>query len=187
MQLLNSFIQSLVDLPRQEGSVLHVDETYATPENVSLEMIGVPEGSPMVASLDITSVSEGVYVTGTVGVDVVGLCGRCLVDINEHREEEISELIFYPERKIALLEEGDDVKDYPEIVKDSIDLEPLFRDAIVLNLPFRPLCTPNCRGLCSECGERWEDLPEDHSHELPAIKSDALDALEAVLRAEEGK
>ena len=40
---------------------------------------------------------------------------------------------------------------YP-IVDDTIDLGPLVRDAIVLDLPAAPLCREDCRGLCPQCG-----------------------------------
>ena len=47
---------------------------------------------------------------------------------------------------------------------DLIDLEPTLRDAVVLALPLTPLCDLDCGGLCVDCGERLDDLPEDHSH-----------------------
>jgi uncharacterized protein len=47
---------------------------------------------------------------------------------------------------------------------DLLDLEPLLRDAVVLALPFQPLCREDCPGLCIECGARLADDP-DHQHE----------------------
>ena len=49
---------------------------------------------------------------------------------------------------------------------DLLDLEPLLRDAVVLALPFQPLCEDDCPGLCVECGARLADDP-DHAHEEP--------------------
>ena len=49
---------------------------------------------------------------------------------------------------------------------DLLDLEPLLRDAVVLALPFQPLCEEDCPGLCVECGARLADDP-DHAHEEP--------------------
>jgi uncharacterized protein len=63
---------------------------------------------------------------------------------------------------------------------DLLDLEPLLRDAVVLALPFQPLCRNDCPGLCVECGARLADDPE-HTHEaavdprwagLAALKQD---------------
>jgi uncharacterized protein len=47
---------------------------------------------------------------------------------------------------------------------DLIDLEPVLRDQVVLALPFQPLCTDDCPGLCPECGARLADEP-GHKHE----------------------
>ena len=52
-----------------------------------------------------------------------------------------------------------------ELVGDLIDLEPVLRDAVVPTLPFKPVCRPDCPGLCSECGARLADDP-DHHHDV---------------------
>ena len=49
---------------------------------------------------------------------------------------------------------------------DLLDLEPLLRDAVVLALPFQPLCQDDCPGLCTECGARLADDP-GHQHDEP--------------------
>ena len=63
---------------------------------------------------------------------------------------------------------------------DLLDLEPILRDAVVLTLPFQPLCQEDCLGLCIECGARLADDPS-HTHEaaidprwatLEALKQD---------------
>ncbi len=58
-------------------------------------------------------------------------------------------------------EEDDEVS---KLEDDLLDLEPLLRDAVVLALPFQPLCQDDCPGLCPECGARLADDP-DHGHE----------------------
>jgi uncharacterized protein len=42
----------------------------------------------------------------------------------------------------------------------------MVRDAVVLALPLAPVCTDDCRGLCVGCGQRLDDLPPDHTHEV---------------------
>ena len=58
-------------------------------------------------------------------------------------------------------DEDDEVR---RLEDDLLDLEPLLRDAVVLELPFQPLCEDDCPGLCVECGARLADDP-DHAHE----------------------
>jgi uncharacterized protein len=47
---------------------------------------------------------------------------------------------------------------YP-IVDDTIDLGPLARDAIVLELPMATLCREDCAGLCPQCGADRNEGP----------------------------
>ena len=63
------------------------------------------------------------------------------------------------------------------LVGDHLDLTPALRDAVVLALPLTPLCQEDCQGLCITCGERLDDLPEDHSHDTPDSRCGALAGL----------
>ena len=38
---------------------------------------------------------------------------------------------------------------------DTIDLGELMRDEFYLALPMKPLCRPDCKGLCPMCGVNW--------------------------------
>ena len=177
---------SVASLPRQEGSSQPWINDIPAPPEFGLELLKVPEGSPMHIDLLLQSVSEGVLVQGTADVHLVGQCARCLRDIADDYREQITELVYYPERKAAFLEEGDEeVEESQEIVDDSFDLEAMLRDSIVPNLPFRPLCRPDCPGLCPECGERWDDLPEDHHHDHFDSRFDGLAALQAQMEADQ--
>jgi len=53
-----------------------------------------------------------------------------------------------------------DEEAYP-LSGDELDLEPLARDAILLELPLAPLCSENCRGLCPACGANRNTDPCD--------------------------
>ncbi len=179
MDLRSPFVVSLQSLPRQEGSVMTWEKELSAPADMGVELIGVPEGSPMAIALELQSVSEGVFVQGNVGVTLEGQCSRCLRDLALDEDETVGELVFYPERKAAFVADGDEeAEEFPEIVDDHIDLEPILRDAVVIGLPFRPLCRPDCPGLCSDCGEPWDNLPDDHAHEKLDPRFDALAALQ---------
>jgi len=70
-------------------------------------------------------------------------CARCLKRFETPFEVEVEEL-FVPGAR----PEDDE---YP-VVEGFIDLEPMIRDAVILAMPFAPLCRPDCRGLCERCG-----------------------------------
>ena len=186
MDLRSPFVIGLASLPRQEGASIEWEREVEAPPNLGTEMIGVPEASLLDVKLTLQSVSEGVYIGGSVGAHVAGECSRCLRAFEYDVEELVAELAFYPERRLALIEEGDEeAEELPVIEGDHVDVEPIVRDAIVLSFPFTPLCEPDCQGLCSGCGKRWDELPDDHFHAQPVSEDDPLAALEAQLRGNE--
>jgi uncharacterized protein len=132
------------------------------PADLGLELISVPEGSDLELDLSLTSVSEGVYVSGDVRGLLTGECGRCLNEISDTFDVPIAELYAYED---STTEETTDEDEVGRMQGDLIDLEPAVRDAVVLTLPVTPLCRPDCPGLCPECGVHLDELPADHSHE----------------------
>lgn len=121
-------------------------------------MIGVPEGDPVQFDLRLEAVVEGVLVTGSASGRLVGECARCLVDIEDEFLADVQELYVYPESDA----EPDEAS---RLEGDLIDLEPVLRDQVVLALPFQPLCSDDCPGLCPDCGVRLADQP-GHRHEV---------------------
>ncbi|MGD0901863.1 MAG: DUF177 domain-containing protein [Terracidiphilus sp.] len=43
--------------------------------------------------------------------------------------------------------------------KDSLSLEDVLREQVILSLPVRTLCKPDCKGLCPRCGENRNHQP----------------------------
>ena len=145
------------ELGRRAGAMRAVQTSVEAPADLGIDVIGVPPGSPVELDLRLESVVEGVLVTGTATVEVRGECVRCLGEISDELEVDIQELFVYPGSEAAEDEAS-------RLQGDLIDLEPLLRDEVVLDLPFQPLCRDDCAGLCVECGANLNDDP-DHSHE----------------------
>ena len=126
------------------------------PEGFGNDVIGVPIDSPIDLELRFEAVVEGVLVTGVAGVELRGECARCLTEVSSHEEIDLQELFLFPGKEPEDAEAS-------RLVDDLVDLEPLLRDAVVLDLPFIPLCRPDCLGLCPLCGVNLNDDP-DHTH-----------------------
>lgn len=146
------------DLGRRAGAMKVVQASVEAPAELGIGVIGVPPGSPVVLDLRLESVVEGVLVSGTATVMVTGDCVRCLDKISDEFEIDVQELFVYPDSE-ATEDEASRLED------DLIDLEPLLRDDVVLELPFQPLCREDCEGLCVECGANLNDHL-DHSHDV---------------------
>ena len=156
------------ELGRRPGSQREVELTAPAPAELGIEVLHVPEGSEVELDLRLEAVMEGVLVTGTATAGLEGECVRCLEPIEDEIHATLQELYVYPDQHDRATEHDDrDLDDETSRLEDDLlDLEPLLRDAVVLALPFTPLCEDDCPGLCAECGARLADDPE-HSHEEP--------------------
>jgi uncharacterized protein len=163
------------ELSRRAGSQREVTFLAPAPQNLGIDVIGVPEGDPIQFDLRLESVVEGVLVTGTARGRLVGECARCLVDIEDEFLADVQELYVYPESEA----EPDEAS---RMEGDLIDLEPVLRDQVVLALPFQPLCTDDCPGLCPECGVR---LADDPGHDHGAASDPRWAALSGLLPQDE--
>ncbi|MGG5171531.1 YceD family protein [Pseudarthrobacter sp. J1738] len=150
------------DLGRSPGTMRTLTEHVPAPSDLGVALIGVKEGSDIELDLRLEAVHEGILVSGTVDVEIVGECGRCLDPLAYDQQVNVQELFFYEDN--ASLSEDED-EEQRRVEHDSIDLEPVLRDAVVTTLPFQPVCREDCQGLCSECGARLQDDP-GHHHEV---------------------
>ncbi|MGW5853756.1 YceD family protein [Micrococcus sp. 2A] len=164
------WVISVRDLLRGAGIQRHATAQWPAPEGVSTPVLGVPAGDLVDVELRLEAVHEGVLVTGTADADLVGECGRCLTPLREGITVDLQELFLTGASQ-------DEAGDQPIVVHETVDLEPVFRDAVVITLPFQPLCRPDCEGLCADCGIRLEDAPEGHAHERVDPRWAALAAL----------
>jgi uncharacterized protein len=137
----------------------------------------VPEGADVEADVVVESFLGGVMVTGNVRAPWEGVCRRCTAPVTGETVVPVKERFI----DLQAMETEADDEAYP-IVDDAVDLYPLVRDAVVLELPLAPLCREDCKGLCAWCGAdlneadcgcvaprdpRWANLDvlRQHAHE----------------------
>jgi uncharacterized protein len=149
------------ELGRRPGVQREVSLSVPAPADLGIDVLRVREGEPVEIDLRLEAVLEGVLVTGSARAGLSGECARCLEPISDQIEVTFQELFLYDDDQAS--SEDDEVS---MLEGDLLDLEPLLRDAVVLALPFQPLCRDDCPGLCVECGARLADDP-DHAHEEP--------------------
>jgi uncharacterized protein len=164
-------------LGRQAGSALTQSRTVPAPDDLRLELIGVPVGADVALDVRFEAVSEGVLATGTGTAPLAGECARCLAPMTSSVTASFQELYLYAGKhdkhdKHEKHEKHDERDEHEEqddderhLDGDLLDLEPAFRDAVVLALPMSPLCREDCPGLCVECGVPLADAGPGHRHE----------------------
>nr|WP_307852569.1 YceD family protein [Glaciihabitans sp. dw_435] len=146
----------MFDLIHRPGEMRERTLDITVPEGFGNAVIGIKKGAEMRVDVRLESLHDGILVTGRVDADAEGECVRCLIDVSVPVEVEFAELFAYS---------VDEAFDYT-VSDDHVDLEPLVRDAVVLSLPFQPVCQEDCLGLCPQCGARLLDNP-GHEHEAP--------------------
>jgi uncharacterized protein len=132
-------VRDLLEHPGSSKTV-RVDEPVP---GLSTELVEVSKDEPLEGDLTLESVVEGIYVTGSVGGRMSFRCARCLRPFERAFEIPLQEMV--------VREPGPD-DDYVLEPDLHLDPEPMVRDAVVLAMPFSPLCTPECLGLCERCG-----------------------------------
>lgn len=144
-------VVNALELLRRPGSQKEI-AVEVDPSDVELEHEGrlVPDSSVGVR-LECASTNDGIVVDGSLQVRFRGACRRCLRPVEGERSIEIHEL--YQENRT-------DPDAFP-IENDQIDLRPMVRESILLDVPDDPLCRVDCPGLCPVCGA---DLATETCH-----------------------
>ncbi len=127
----------------------------------------VPEGADVVVDVVLESVPGAVIARGVVTAPWHGACRRCLEEASGEVMAEVLEVFE---------EDHDPEHTYP-LRGDQLDLEPLARDAVMLELPLAPLCREECRGLCPSCGANLAQGTCTCRHDAEDPRWAALDAL----------
>ncbi|WP_258367624.1 DUF177 domain-containing protein [Curtobacterium sp. MCBD17_008] len=138
------------DLAHRPGDMREVSLDITVPSTLGAGLIAVCEGDQMHLDVKLEGLHEGVLASGTARAEATGECSRCLIDVSELVEVEFAELFAY---------DASEEFDY-QVHDDHVDCEPVVRDAVVLSLPFQPVCRPDCPGLDPETGERLADIGE---------------------------
>ena len=102
---------------------------------------------------------QGLLVQGNFSGKTTLECVRCLLDFEQLLQWEFTELFAFKEENIS--ESG---LILPEDAQ--IDLQPLVREFAILEFPIKPLCREDCKGLCMECGQNYNENDCGHRPEI---------------------
>jgi uncharacterized protein len=128
-----------VELLRQPGAVrdVVVDVAPAPLDAEHERLVG-----DIRVELRLTALNDGIDVVGAVSADWATVCRRCLADVSGTAVGEVDELY-----QIEPL----DTDAY--VIRDGqLDLAPLVRETVLLELDTERLCRDDCAGLCPVCG-----------------------------------
>lgn len=98
---------------------------------------------------------QGLIVQGDFTAETTLECARCLTNFDHEISWNFTELYAFNKKSIS---ESDLL--LPE--DQQIDLQPLIREYALLEVPINPICMPECKGLCSICGQNLNEADCGH-------------------------
>lgn len=106
-------------------------------------------------SIRLTRTGQGIYIQGSLSAKTSFECVRCLSAFDQDLVAELDELFVYPPDKSS--------DEFLFIHEDgTLDLSPIVRDVLLLDVPIQPLCRSDCRGFCQICGANANEIDCDH-------------------------
>lgn len=114
-------------------------EEEVNPSSLDLETESIKFLEPLKIRAEVSKITNAV----TVNLGLNGLmhlnCSRCLGEFNITMEKVLR--LNYQVNKIEPI----------------IDLDQDIKEEIILDYPLKPLCSPDCKGLCPKCGKNLNE------------------------------
>jgi uncharacterized protein len=128
-----------VELLRQPGAVRDISVL------IEAEPLGVVHdrlSGDVTVELHLEALDDGIRVTGEIAAGWASVCRRCLIDVSGSAKADVAELYQREatDSEAFLLE------------ANQLDLAPMVREAILLELDLERVCRDDCAGLCPSCG-----------------------------------
>jgi uncharacterized protein len=128
-----------------------------SPEALELEAEGATFEKQIRVELWVNQSQDQVICRGKARTSVKLECSRCLTEYDQKISSDLDFVIDLREN-LSSGSIGDGMKSEEEgyFVADSsatfFEIDDLVRDALILSLPLKPLCSEDCKGLCPICG-----------------------------------
>jgi uncharacterized protein len=159
----------LRELPGKRSFHLDVDMIDALVAGLPMrKALGKDAGEAGTADAELEFYIEGdnVFARGNLDAWVELACSRCLKSLRHTISEDLA-LTFLPGGQLPLEgdaaneenveEESAETDDTYGYEGEELDMQPLLRERLLLAIPYAPLCTADCLGLCSQCGANLND------------------------------
>ena len=117
--------------------------------------------------LQVDKDGDEVDIRGQIRATVPQECSRCTEGVTSHVTADVDVRFAPKPARVDDAELGRDDLDTDFYIDDQIDLDRLIETETTLALPMKPLCDPDCRGLCPNCGANRNVNPCTCSERAP--------------------
>jgi DUF177 domain-containing protein len=167
-----------MNLELRQLTVFPADVTFESETVDSFEEAfeGLTFKEPMRFEINVQKIKEEYFCQGRAVTIVESECSRCLENYTYELKGELNFIIKTDEGKPILASDVTEDVIYLKPNEHVVDLTETVRQAFMLEIPLKPICSENCRGLCPSCGvnlneetcgcsgdeidERWEGLKD---------------------------
>jgi len=135
-------------------------EEYYKPNSVDVwlnDYEGYRSAGDIHSIAHFTKTNHQILMQANMQGEIIGVCSRCLEDAPIHIDTNFT-IIFLPDNQKRHYTEDEEV----EVTSEELDVEYykgnkfnvdyLFREELILSIPYSPICRDDCKGLCPECG-----------------------------------
>lgn len=112
---------------------------------------------PFVGSAEIWNAGDRMLVEAKLSGEAILECSRCLGVFRMPVSLSFDEEFVEGEPREETEEEAEDQRTISFFEGDEIDLTDALRDNVLLELPMKPLCSEECKGLCPKCGQNLNE------------------------------
>lgn len=167
----------LLSLRSLSGAHEHLEKQFAPALFKTTEGDPFRVASPVSLSFDVDAQEAGRYrVAGHLGGEIEVTCSRCLEPFKLPVSSDF-DLRYVP--KVENAGEGEREVDEDDLTTayyadGQIDLGALVMEQLHLTMPMKPLCDPECKGLCPACGTNWNTASCSCTHRWTDQRLDIL-------------
>lgn len=146
-----------VDELPDSGRAIHFHENeawFSYRMNSAEDAREISLASPVIVDLELVPEAEHIRLSGRLQATVRVACSRCLQEFVLELDESIPLMLLQP----LSADTAEEIDLRPQDLNtaffngETIDVDLIVSEQIFLALPQRPICQPDCQGLCSECG-----------------------------------
>jgi uncharacterized protein len=169
---------SIEDIPEEGIEIQLVEEEPSLKElHLHSPHIDFSLDKAVRGDLMINKSDKAVWIRGRIEAEIILQCSRCLDNFRLPLDSGCEVTLFPFEEQTLPQEEELNREDLRSsyYYGGEIDLSAIVREQILLDIPYKPLCRPSCKGLCPTCGE-------DLNRGSCSCKDDVLDERFAPLK-----
>lgn len=143
------------------------------PGVVDLRSQDFSQRGPLVVDAVASLVAEEIRINGKLEVGVETECCRCLEKMQVPVKKNF-DLFYHSSKTLTSVKRDEEIElKRPELdvgfyVRTGLEFNDTLRELILIEMPMKPVCRPDCRGLCLHCGANLNGAPCD----CPAEEAD---------------